>query len=350
MEVPMAMRVRSVSAGPRAPHPTPGRPGDPPEDGPLLDAYSSAVVAVADRVSPSVVKVEAGHRGSGSGFVLTPDGFLLTNSHVVHGATELSVAWSDGRRVDARLVGDDPETDLAVLRCAATVGLAPVTLGDSSRLRVGQLAVAIGNPYGFQCTVTAGVVSALGRSLRSRSGRLIDDVIQTDAALNPGSSGGPLVASSGEIIGVNTAVILPGQGLCFAIAVNTARFVAARLIRDGHIRRARLGIEAQSVPVDPALARRQGLAVPGGVLVASVEAGGPAARAGVAPGDVIVAFDGEPITGIDELHKLLTDARVGVEVPLAVLRRGERRVVAVTPEESRSSSGPPPARRPGRAP
>ncbi|HEY7602424.1 MAG TPA: trypsin-like peptidase domain-containing protein [Methylomirabilota bacterium] len=317
--------------------PAPEHPAGPSDEA-LLDAYSRAVVTVADRVSPSVVRIEARPRGSGSGFVFAPDGFILTNSHVVHGASALEVTWADGRRADARLVGDDPETDLAVIRTDAT-SLAAVALGDSARVRVGQLAVALGNPYGLHCTVTAGVVSALGRSLRARSGRLIDDVLQTDAALNPGSSGGPLCAASGDVIGVNTAVILPAQGLCFAIAVNTARFVAGRLIRDGRIRRARLGVEGQTTPLDPALVRRLGLASPSGVLVAAVEADSPAARAGLAAGDLIVDFDGQPVSGIDALHKLLTEARVGARVTLVVVRRGERRVLPVVPAESRPPRG-----------
>jgi S1-C subfamily serine protease len=334
----MAATLRLASGDPIRLGPPAAAPAPGPPDEALLDAYSRAVVTVAERVSPSVVRIEARPRGSGSGFVFAPDGFILTNSHVVHGATALEVSWPDGRRADARLVGDDPDTDLAVIRTDAA-GLAAVTLGDSARVRVGQLAVAIGNPYGLHCTVTAGVVSAQGRSLRSRAGRLIDDVLQTDAALNPGSSGGPLCAASGEVIGVNTAVILPAQGLCFAIAVNTARFVAGRLIRDGRIRRSRLGVEGQTTPLDPVLARRLGLAARTAVLVVAVEADSPAARAGLAAGDLIVELDGQAVSGVDALHKLLTEARVGASVPLVVVRRGETRVLQAVPAESRPPRG-----------
>ncbi len=305
----------------------------PATDDALLDAYSRAVVEAAERVSPSVVRIDAHRRGSGSGFALAPDGFILTNSHVVHGARGLQVTLPDGRRGDARPVGDDPETDLAVIRVEA-VGLAPVTLGDSRAIRAGQVAIAIGNPYGFQCSVTAGVVSALGRSLRARSGRLIDDVIQTDAALNPGSSGGPLVTSSGAVIGVNTAVILPAQGLCFAIAVNTARFVAGRLIQDGRVRRSRLGIAGQTILLDASRIRLRDLPAPSGVRVSGVEPGSPASVAGLREGDVIVGLDDEVVAGIDDLHRLLTDTRVGVPSRLAVLRGSAPRDVLVVPGEA----------------
>ena len=316
-------------------------------DAELLDAYSNAVVAASDKVSPSVVKIEirrgdkaAGGRrqefgGSGSGFIFTPDGFVLTNSHVVHGASRIEVALSDGRRADARLIGSDPDSDLAVVRVDAP-GLTPVALGDSQAIRVGQLAIAIGNPYGFQCTVTAGVVSALGRSLRSNSGRLIDNVIQTDAALNPGNSGGPLVNSRGEVIGVNTAIILPAQGICFAIAVNTAKFVAGRLIRDGKIRRGYIGVAGQNAPLHRRVVRFFNLPVDGGVLVATVEPGSPAQKAGLEVGDVIVAYDGAPVAAIDDLHRLLSDQAIGVETPMTVIRRTEKLELSVAPTESRS--------------
>jgi S1-C subfamily serine protease len=318
------------------------RPGG--DDRELLDAYSQAVVDAAESVSPSVVHIEATHsagdsrrmregRGSGSGFVFTSNGYILTNSHVVHGATSVRVSLPDGRRLDASLIGDDPETDIAVVRVHAD-GLKPAVLGDSHKVRVGQLAIAIGHPYGFQCTVTAGVVSALGRSLRSNSGRLIDDVLQTDASLNPGNSGGPLVSSRGEVIGVNTAIILPAQGICFAIAINTAKFVAGRLIKDGRVRRSRLGIGVQTVPLPQRLVRRLELNVNGGVLVVGVEDGGPADRIALREGDVVVGFDGHPVAGIDDLHKLLTEDRVGIWARLRILRDGEVLTLDIIPEEA----------------
>ncbi len=316
----------------------------------LTDAYSQVVSGVAERVSPSVVNIDVRRpaspsgareapvreeRANGSGFIFTPDGFLLTNSHVVNGMARIEAVLPDGRRFPAELIGDDPDTDLAVVRISAD-DLGPVTLGDSGAVRVGQLVVAIGNPYGFQCTVTAGVVSALGRSLRSSSGRLIDDVIQTDAALNPGNSGGPLVNSRGEVIGVNTAVILPAQGLCFAIAINTAKFVASCLIRDGKIRRGFIGVAGQNVPLPRRVTRFYDLPLQSGIMVVSVENGSPAQRAGLEEGDVIIALENQPTPGIDELHRLLTEKRVGRLVPVTVLRRLEKKTLAIVPEESGS--------------
>lgn len=310
-----------------------------PSDVPLLDAYSAAVSGAADKVSQSVVHVEVTQsrgsgrkaQGAGSGFVFAPDGFILTNSHVASGASSLHVRLLDGRRFEASLVGDDPDTDLAVVRIGA-YGLATVELGDSSNLRVGQVAIAIGSPYGFQCTVTAGVVSALGRSLRGATGRMIDNVIQTDAALNPGNSGGPLVNSRGEVIGVNTAVILPAQGICFAIAVNTAKFVAARLIRDGKIIRGYVGVAGMNVPIPRKVVRFYRLPVETGVMVASIEANSPAERAGIRPNDIIVAFGAHPVSGIDTLHRLLTEEQVGIETAVTVLRGAEKLTVHLAPE------------------
>jgi S1-C subfamily serine protease len=309
-----------------------------PSDGELLDAYSEAVAGAAERVSPSVVNVEIFRRegaderpaGTGSGFVFTPDGFVLTNSHVVAHANRISVTLLDGRRADGTVVGSDPDSDLAVVRIN-TSGLAPVTFGDSGKVHVGQVAIAIGSPYGFQCTVTAGVVSALGRSLRSQSGRLIDNVIQTDAALNPGNSGGPLVNSRGEVIGVNTAVILPAQGICFAIAINTAKYVAARLIRDGRIVRAYLGVAGMTAPVHRRVVRFYRLAATNGVMVASVEPGSPAEKAGVKPRDIIVAYGDSPVESVDDLHKLLSEERIGAKAEVTVIRGTEQMRLEVLP-------------------
>jgi len=306
-------------------------------DATLLDAYSQAVVRVARQVSPSVVKIESGlraegdARGSGSGFVFTPDGHLLTNSHVVHGTRRLTVTLSDGRQAPGHLVGEDPATDLAVVRIHDVPDLQAATFGDSTSLEVGQLAIAIGNPYGFECTVTAGVVSALGRSLRSFAGRLIDDVIQTDAALNPGNSGGPLVDSRGRVIGVNTAVIRMAQGLCFAIAVNTAKFVVSRLLRDGHVRRSWLGVAGQNVPLSRRQVRFHDLPVESGVRVLSVERRSPAEAAGLKPGDVIVGYGEQRIANIDDLHRLLTDEQVGAPSTLRVVRGNDVQTLPVIP-------------------
>jgi S1-C subfamily serine protease len=265
--------------------------------------------------------------------VFTPDGFVLTNSHVVHAATRIEAAFPDGRRVRAELVGDDPGTDLAVIRVPA-VALTVAELGDSGALRVGQLVVAIGNPLGFQSTVTAGVVSALGRSFRSVGGRLIDDVIQTDAALNPGNSGGPLVDTRGRVVGVNTAVILPAQGICFAVGANTAKIVTGQLIRHGKIRRGYIGVAGQHVPLLRLAQRAHGLGAKSGVLVTEVAPAGPAAQAGLKPGDVIVAFDGAAVTGIDDLHRLLVTERIGADTTIAVLRGAEKLELPIVPRES----------------
>jgi S1-C subfamily serine protease len=316
-----------------------------------LDAYSQTVTAVAERVSPSVVKIEVqggeaaparrgparGPRrgpdqpsGSGSGFVMTPDGYVLTNSHVVSGAKRIAAIFQDGQRVPAQLVGDDPDTDIALVRIDGP-NLVPLTFADSSRLRVGQLAIAVGNPYGFDCTVTAGVVSALGRSLRTKSGHLVDDVIQTDTALNPGNSGGPLVDSRGQVIGVNTAMILPAQGICFAIAADTAAFVMGKLIHEGRIRRSYLCVAGQNVPLHRRVVRFHDLPSESAVFVVSIEPDSPAARAGLREGDLIVAYGDQSIAGIDDLHRLLTEEHAGVAATMTILRDLKKQTLEVAP-------------------
>ncbi len=325
---------------------------EPPED--LMDAYSRAVIAAADRVSPSVVYIEVRQpittrrgnvprmpqeaRSSGSGFIFTPDGFILTNSHVVHGSKGIEVTTSDGHKHQADLIGDDPDTDLSVIRINAS-NLVPAHLGEAQKIRVGQLVVAIGNPYGFQYSVTAGVVSALGRSLRAQSGRLMDDVIQTDAALNPGNSGGPLVNSRGEVIGVNTAMILPAQGISFATSIDTAKFVASRLIRDGKVSRSYIGLAGQNVPLPRRIVRYYNLAVESGILVVSFEGNSPARNAGLREGDIIVGIDDHPTAGIDDLHKLLSEDRIGHKSSLTVIRSTEKLSLEVIPEESQNGAG-----------
>jgi len=333
----------TVAAGGLPSDQSPPSPPPAASDTELLDAYSRAVTGVVEQVAPAVVSVEVSHRrrsakppetqGAGSGFVFTPDGFILTNSHVAHGASRTDVTFADGRRLRAELVGDDPDTDLAVLRVAAQSQIA-ASLGDSAALRVGQVVIAIGNPLGFQSTVTAGVVSALGRSFRSVSGRLIDNVIQTDAALNPGNSGGPLLDSRGNVVGVNTAVILPAQGICFAVAVNTVKLVVGQLIAFGHVRRARIGVGGQNVSLPRLAVRAHRLIQPSGVLITTIEPGSPAARAGLEPGDIIVAFDGHPVHGIDDLHRLLTGDRIGAVTTVAAVRKAERLELPITAAET----------------
>ena len=307
-----------------------------------MDAYSQAVMAAADVVGPSVVKVDAG--GTGSGFIFTPDGLILTNSHVIappsrrgrfgaagH-APPIGVTLPDGRDLVADLVGDDPHTDLAVLRVSAR-DLIAAPFGDSSTLRPGQLVIAIGNPFGFQHTVTAGIVSALGRSLRARTVRLMENLIQTDAALNPGNSGGPLVTGRGQVVGVNTAVILGGQGIAFAVPINTARYVVSALLRDGRVRRSHLGVAGQDTVIPRLLVRLHQLSHDRGVTITAVSEGTAAAEAQLRPGDLIVEFAGEPVRGVDDLHRLLTEERIGELVQLKIVRRGEPRRVLVTPRE-----------------
>lgn len=312
-----------------------------------LDAYSRTVIAAAEKVSPSVVYIEVMQpvsgrrrhadpheaRGSGSGFIFTPDGFILTNSHVVHGARRIEVTVSDGRKYEAVLIGDDMDTDLAVIRINAP-NLVPAHLGEAQKIRVGQLVLAIGNPYGFQYSVTAGVVSALGRSLRAQSGRLMDNVIQTDAALNPGNSGGPLVNSRGEVIGVNTAMVRPAQGISFATSIDTAKFVASRLIRDGRVSRSYIGLAGQNVPLPRRIVRHYNLAVDSGILIVSFENYSPARNGGLREGDIIIGLNDQPTAGIDDLHKLLTEDRIGQKSAFLIIRGTQILRLDVVPEES----------------
>jgi S1-C subfamily serine protease len=311
----------------------------------LLDAYSRTVVSSVTRVAPAVVNIDVKQRasaergdrevsGNGSGFVITPDGFILTNSHVVHSASAITINLPDGREYPAKLTGDDPDTDLAVVRIDAPQ-LAHVRLADSENLRVGQLVVAIGNPLGFEASVTAGVISALGRSMHAQSGRLIDNIIQTDAALNPGNSGGPLVNSAGEVVGVNTAMIRPAQGICFAIGINTARLVAGWLIKDGKIRRSYIGVAGQNVPIHRRIVRFYRLPLETAVLVVSVEKNSPAERAGLRQGDLIVAFNDKPIGSVHHLHRVLVGEQINVGASLTIIRHTEKLDVPILPAESR---------------
>lgn len=316
------------------------RPADPPDDQTLLDAYSRAVIDVVDRVGPAVVglavRAEKSRGGTGSGVVVAPDGLILTNSHVAGAsgaAARIAVTTADGQDLRARLVGDDPDTDLALLRVDEAVTLPAAVLGDSKQLKRGQLVIAIGNPLGFDSTVTTGIVSALGRSLRARSGRLIDDVIQTDAALNPGNSGGPLVSSRGEVVGINTAVIMGAQGICFAVAANTASFVLGELVRHGRVRRAFIGISAQHTAIPPRRRRAAGLTQESAVMVGAVEAASAADRSGLKAGDILLGLDGVVITGADDLIRALTGEKIGKSVALDVLRGTERLTVALVPQE-----------------
>ncbi|MEM9906450.1 MAG: trypsin-like peptidase domain-containing protein [Cyanobacteria bacterium P01_D01_bin.44] len=327
---------------------TPQQPerGQDSSDEALLDAYSRAVIHVVETVSPAVVNIEVRRlrlradmrrplevAGNGSGFLFTPDGYILTNSHVVSNTDVIEVTLADGQQYKADLIGDDPDTDLAIIRIPGS-GFPHAALGNSESLKAGQLVIAIGNPLGFQCTVTAGVVSALGRSFRSKSGRLIDSVIQTDAALNPGNSGGPLVNSHGQIVGVNTAIIQAAQGICFATPINTAKRVIGPLMQMGRVRRGRIGVGGQTVPLPQRLVREHDLTSDSGVLVTWLESGSPAQAAGLRDRDLIVAFNGEPISNVDDLHRLLTEQTIGVRSQITLLRRGQRLDLTVVPKES----------------
>ncbi|MBE9170788.1 trypsin-like peptidase domain-containing protein [Pleurocapsales cyanobacterium LEGE 06147] len=311
----------------------------------LLDAYSHAVTTVVEIVSPCVVNIEVQRlrlradlrrplevRGNGSGFIFTPDGYILTNSHVVHDTDNIKVTLADSYQYDAELIGDDPDTDLAIIRIPAN-NLNAVALGDSQTLKPGQLAIAIGNPLGFQCTVTAGVVSALGRSLRSKSGRLIENVIQTDAALNPGNSGGPLVNSRGEVIGVNTAVIQAAQGICFAVPINTAKWVITALMREGKVRRGRIGVIGQTVILPQRLVRQFNLSVDSGILIIGLEAGSPAQQAGFQERDILVEFADRPLSNIDDLHRMLNAERIGIPSTVKLIRQSRLIELSVVPVE-----------------
>ncbi|MGA8612888.1 MAG: trypsin-like peptidase domain-containing protein [Xanthobacteraceae bacterium] len=336
----------------------PAKSAVPARDIALLDAYSRAVIEVVERVGPAVVALsirgaqgvspfvprggDGEGMGAGSGVIVAPDGLILTNSHVAGaaggGASRIDVSTADGQELRARLVGDDPDTDLALLRVDESVKLPAAPLGDSKQLRRGQLAIAIGNPLGFESTVTTGVVSALGRSLRSRNGRLIDDVIQTDAALNPGNSGGPLVSSHGQVIGINTAIIMGAQGICFAVAANTASFVLGELVRHGRVRRAFIGIAAQQIALPPRLRHAAKLSQERAVMVGGFEPDSAAGRAGLRPGDIILKLDGQPILGADDLIRALTGEKIGRKVALDVLRGTERLTLTLVPQERRRAA------------
>ena len=310
------------------------------DDKSIFDSYSQAVISASSQISPSVVKIDLIKRarqkgqngGSGSGFIFTPDGFILTNSHVIHGAQKIQVILPDGRIHDADLIGDDPDTDLAVIRIDAS-DIVPAHLGDSGAIQVGQLVIAVGNPYGFQCTVTAGVISALGRSLRARTGRLIDNIIQTDAALNPGNSGGPLVSSGGDVIGVNSAAILPAQGICFAIAINTAKYIASQLISFGEVRRSFIGIAGQNIRLHRRLVHFYKLKNESGVQIIFLEKGSPAFEAGCRQGDIIVAFNGYEVSGIDDLQRFLNADLIGRRTPLLIVRNTQLIELHIRPRE-----------------
>ena len=324
---------------------------NPPSDGQLLDAYSQAVINVVEKISPAVVNIDVQRRvkssnfyqqgsgqevgGNGSGFIFTQDGYILTNSHVVHDASKIEVTLSDGRSYQAEIIGDDPDTDVAVIRIHAP-NLVAAKLGNSQSLKVGQLAIAIGHPYGFQTTVTTGVISALGRSFRSRSGKVIDNIIQTDAALNPGNSGGPLVTSHGEVVGINTAVVMSAQGICFAVPINTAKIVIPSLMRHGKVIRGYIGIGGQNVQVSRRIMLFNELSADTGIFVMYIEPKSPAQMAGLQEGDVIVGFNGQPLSSIDDLHKFLTPEMVGVRSQLTILRRNQKLMLTIVPGQNNS--------------
>jgi S1-C subfamily serine protease len=318
------------------------------DDSDLLDSYSRAVTQAVERVSGSLVKIDVqgarradrpGHEGSGSGFVFTPDGLVMTNSHVVHGAAKITLTFTNGGRSGAVLIGEDRDTDVAVLRTEHAV-FSPAPLGISKQLRIGQIAIAVGNPFGFQFSVTAGVVSALGRSMRSASGRTMEEIIQTDAPLNPGNSGGPLLDSTGRVIGVNTATIQGAQGLSFAVGIDTAKYVVAQILQHGRVRRSSIGLGAQNVPVPRRLAYEYKLPLSSGVLATAVAAHGPAWLAGIEEGDVIIGFAAQPVGGIDDLHRLLTTERAGKPQNISVLRGAALKHLMIVPRERDEDGSP----------
>ena len=310
-------------------------------DGELLDAYSTAVIGAVDKAGPSVVHIAVkngqGRQGGGSGFVVSSDGLIFTNSHVVSGAKTIMVGTADGHRAEARIIGEDPDSDIAVIRTDENLSAAPLVLHDSKLIKRGQLAIAIGNPLGFEQTVTTGVISAIGRSLRASTGRLIDDVIQTDAALNPGNSGGPLVDSKGRVIGVNTAVILGAQGICFSVASNTALYVLSQILQHGRVRRGFIGVAAQTVAVPRRHARAAGIGNDFGAMITGIEPNGPAQSAGLMSYDIVVRLDGEPVTGVDDLIRLLNGDRIGRAVAVDVVRRGQLRSFKLRPAERQAA-------------
>jgi S1-C subfamily serine protease len=338
LDMPLAFVLDDENNGPLPRSATPPA-GPDMADAELLDAYSRAVISAVEIAGKSVVHIAVGGRGqrngSGSGLMVANDGIMLTNSHVVSGAAAIEVTFPDGRRSAARLLGEDQDTDIAVLRTDDNAGAVAAKLQDSKSVKPGQLAIAIGNPLGFEQTVTAGVVSAIGRSLRARTGRLIDDVIQTDAALNPGNSGGPLVDSRGRVIGINTAVIMGAQGICFSVASNTALLVLTQILQYGRVRRSAIGIHGQQTAIPRHIARHADVSQPSGIRVMEVQKASPAEGAGVRPGDLIIAIDGQPVTGIDDLLRLLDHHRVGRPTSVEILRKGDRRAFSLIPVERR---------------